>query len=85
MLIQFKIQKKLFINSNLIVTIVFLVITFAVNYSLKDESTLIKRLTDISIISIIIMLIFFGIKLNLDITYTEDKFEQFYTEILFVQ
>lgn len=72
--------KKLFINAHLIVLVIFLGITFIIHYSSKNESTLLKRLIVFSIISIITMLIFFGIKLNMDATYTKDKFKEFYSE-----
>ena len=71
--------KKIFINAHLIVIAVFLGITFIINYSSKNESTLIKRLIIFSIISIITMIIFFGIKLNFDATYTKEKFEVLYS------
>lgn len=72
--------KKLFINTHLIITVFFLAITFIINLSSKKESDLIKRLVLMATISIITMLVFLGIKLNLDTTYTESVFEQFYTE-----
>ena len=72
--------KKLFINTHLIITVIFLAITFIINLSSKKESDLIKRLVLMATVSIITMLVFLGIKLNLDTTYTESVFEQFYTE-----
>lgn len=72
--------KKLFINTYLIIIGMLLTITLITNFFSKSETYLIKRLVIISAISIIIMLVFFGIKLNLDTTYTKDKFEQFYLE-----
>lgn len=72
--------KKLFINTHLIITVFFLAITFIINLYSKKESDLIKRLVLMATISIITMLVFLGIKLNLDTTYTESVFEQFYTE-----
>lgn len=72
--------KKLFINAHLIVTVIFLAITFIINLSSKTESDLLKRLVLIAIVSIITMLVFLVIKLNLDTTYTEIRFEEFYTE-----
>lgn len=50
-----------------------------VNLRSKDEYKLIKRLVIIATVSILIMFLFLGIKLNLDKTYTKDKFEEFYT------
>ena len=72
--------KKLFINIHLIIIAIFLGLTFIINYSSKDKSTLLKRLFIFSIISIITMIIFFGIKLGLDATYTKEKFKMFYSE-----
>lgn len=72
--------KKLFINTHLIITVIFLAITFIINLSSKKESDLMKRLVLMATVSIITMLVFLGIKLNLDTTYTESVFEQFYTE-----
>lgn len=72
--------KKLFINTHLIITVIFLAITFIINLSSKKESALIKRLVLMATVSIITMLVFGGIKLNLDTTYTESVFEQFFTE-----
>lgn len=72
--------KKLFINTYLIIIGILLSVTLIINFFSKNQASLIKRLVIISVISIIIMLIFFGIKLNLDTTYTKDRFEQFYKE-----
>ena len=72
--------KKLFIDTHLIIIVIFLAITFIINLSSKKESDLKKRLVLIATISIITMLTFFGIKLKLDKTYTESVFEQFYIE-----
>ena len=72
--------KNLFINTHLIIIAIFLGITFLINYSSKNESTLIKRLIVFSIISIITMMIFLGIKLNFDTIYTKEKFEMLYSE-----
>ena len=72
--------KKLFINSYLIIIGILLAITSITNFFSKSKSTLIKRLAIISAISIIIMFVFLGIKLNLDTTYTKEKFEQLYIE-----
>lgn len=72
--------KKLFINMYLIIIGILLAITLITNFFSKKETSLIKRLVIILTISIVIMLVFFGIELSLDTTYTKDKFEQFYTE-----
>ena len=71
--------KKLFINIHLIIIAILLGITFIINYLSKDESKIIKKLFVLTTISIITMITFFGIKLNLDATYTKEKFEEFYS------
>lgn len=72
--------KKLFINTHLMITAVFLVITLVINLFSKKESDLIRRLVLIILISIMTMLVFLGIRFNLDTTYTKAKFEQYYLE-----
>lgn len=72
--------KKLFINSELIITVIFLITMFVVNIFSKKEEDLSRRLVLILMLSLILFLVFLGIKLNLDVTYNEAKFEQIYTE-----
>lgn len=72
--------KKLFLNTYLIITVVLLGIIIITNLYSKNEKILFKRLMIIFIISIIIMMVFLGIKLDLDTTYTREKFGQLYTE-----
>ena len=72
--------KKLYINTHLIIIAIFLAITFMVNLTSKKESILMKRLILIAIVTIITMFAFLIIKLNLDTTYNESTFEQFYIE-----
>lgn len=72
--------KRMFINSHLIVSGVFLVLVFIINLTSKNESHLIKRLILITVISIIVMMLFWGIKLYLDLTYNEAKFNELYIE-----
>ncbi len=72
--------KSMFMNTYLIVIAVFLLLTFIINYSAKNEVSLIKRLIVFFMISVITMLAFFGVKLNLDKTYTETKFGQIFSE-----
>lgn len=72
--------KKLFINSHLIAIGILLSITLIVNFFSKSAISMIRRLLIICVISIISMLIFFVIKINLDTTYTKSEFEQFYVE-----
>lgn len=72
--------KKLFINSHLIIIGICLVTTLMINFFSKSKTLLLKRLGVISVVSMIIMLVFLGIKLNLDVTYTKNRFEQFFME-----
>lgn len=73
-------MKSLFINTYLIIVFVLLAITLITNSFSKSKESLLKRLAIIWTISIIVMLVFWGIKINMDKTYTESKFEQIYTE-----
>lgn len=72
--------KKLFINTHLITIVILLAITFIINLFSKKEVDLIRRLLLLTIVSITTMLVFLGVKLNLDSTYNETRFEQFYIE-----
>lgn len=72
--------KKIFINTHLALIGILLATTLLINFFSKSATSLIKSLAIILIISITIMLIFFGYKLSLDSTYTKNKFEQIYTE-----
>lgn len=60
--------------------VILLSLNLMMNFFSKSEKVILKRLSIIFTISIIIMIAFFGTKLNLDKTYTRDKFEQFYTD-----
>lgn len=72
--------KRIIMNSYIIITLSLVVITILANYFSKDKNALIKRLFVILAISIITIFVFFGVKANLDSTYTKDKFEQIYTQ-----
>ena len=72
--------KKLILNTYIIINLFLIVVTLLSNYFSKNKNALIKRLIVILLMSIITMLVFFGIKLNLDSTYNKSKFEQIYTE-----
>lgn len=74
--------KKLFINTHLITIGILLAVTLIINFFSKNQAVLIKRLVIIFAISIIMMLTFLGIRLNLDATYTKEKFEQFFRQKL---
>ena len=71
--------KGMVLNTYIIITVALLAITLLANHFSKDKNALIKRLSVLLIISILTMLVFFGIKMNLDSTYTKSKFEQIYT------
>ncbi len=73
--------KNTFINVEGIVIFLLLVLTLIINSVSKSKEILRKRLLIIFFISIITMLVFLGIKLNLDGTYTEERFEEIYTEL----
>lgn len=72
--------KKLFINAHLIVIAIFLIFTIIINLFSKKEADLIRRLVLLALISISTMILFWGVKLDLDLTYTKAKFEEIYTE-----
>ncbi len=72
--------KRLFMNTYIIITLSLVVLTLLANYFSKDKNALIKRLFVIISISIITILVFFGVKANMDSTYTKSKFEQIYTQ-----
>lgn len=72
--------KKIIMNSYIIITLSLVVITILANYFSKDKNALIKRLFVIISISIITILVFLGVKANMDSTYTKSKFEQIYTQ-----
>lgn len=73
-------SKRIILNTYIILTLSLVVITFLANYFSKDKNALIKRLIAILVISIITILVFFGIKANLDSIYTKNKFEQIYIQ-----
>ena len=66
--------KKLFLNSQLIITILLFGATVIAKIYSKSEETLIKRLMIVFGISMLTMLIFYGIKIGLDTTYTKEKY-----------
>lgn len=72
--------KKLFINAHLIVIAIFLIFTIIINLFSKKKADLIRRLVLLALISISTMILFWGVKLDLDLTYTKAKFEEIYTE-----
>lgn len=72
--------KKIIMNTYIIIALVLVVSTVLANYFSKDKNVLIKRLIAILSISIITILVFLGIKANMDSKYTEDRFEQIYIQ-----
>lgn len=72
--------KRILMNTYIIVTLALLVLTLLANYFSKDKNALIKRLIVILSLSVITILVFFGIKANMDSTYTKNKFEQIYEQ-----
>lgn len=72
--------KKILINTYILITLALLVLTILANYFSKDKNALIKRLIVILLLSVITILVFFGIKANMDSTYTKNKFEKIYNQ-----
>ncbi len=72
--------KRIIMNTYIIITLSLVVLTLLANYFSKNKNALIKRLIAILSLSIITILIFWGIKANMDSTYTKSKFEQIYTQ-----
>lgn len=72
--------KKIYINAYLITIGILVITNLGINFISKSETSLITRLIITFMISIMIMLLFFGIKINFDSIYTKDKFEQIYAE-----
>ena len=72
--------KKILINTYIVITLALLVLTILANYFSKDKNALIKRLIVILSLSVITILVFLGIKANMDSTYTKNKFEQIYNQ-----
>lgn len=72
--------KKILINTYIVITLVLLVLTILANYFSKDKNALIKRLIVILLLSVITILVFLGIKANMNSTYTKNKFEQIYNQ-----
>lgn len=72
--------KKILMNTYIIVIFTLLVVTILVNYFSKNKNALIRRLVIILALSTIVILVFFGIKVNMDSIYTKNKFEQIYEQ-----
>ena len=72
--------KNTFINIHLAIMGIFVILTFIIHYLSKNESILYERLILFLIISIMVMLIFLGYRLNMDTIYTKEWFENNYTE-----
>ena len=72
--------KNIIMNSHTIIVLALLIITLLVNHLSKDKRALVNRLLVILLITIITLIAFFGIKINMNSTYTNSKFEQIYEE-----
>lgn len=72
--------KKIIINTNLIITVVLLAFTILANFLSKDKRVLFRRIFIILSASIITLLVFIGIKINLDSTYNKSEFEKIYNQ-----
>lgn len=71
--------KQIIIYTYLALIVVLLVITWKINYFSKSEEKLISGLCIILAISMIVTVIYAGIKLNFDSKYTKAEFEKIYT------
>ena len=72
--------KRILMNTYIIIILALLVLTILANYFSRDKNALIKKLIVILSLSIIAILVFFGIKANMDSIYTKNKFEQIYEQ-----
>lgn len=72
--------KRIILNTYIILLLVLVSITILLNYFSKDKNALIKRLIAVLALSTITLVVLCGIKLKLDSTYTESKFESIYRE-----
>ncbi len=72
--------KRIVMNTHIILILALLTLTLLANYFSKDKNALIKRLIVILLLSIITMLVFLGIKANMDSTYNKNEFEQIYEQ-----
>lgn len=72
--------KRLFVNMYLVAIGILMVAILVVNFLSKEKEILIKRLFGILAVSIMAMLIFLIVKLDLDEKYNENRFEQYYIE-----
>ncbi len=72
--------KKAVFNTYIIIVLLLVAFTLLANYFSKDKNALIKRLIALLATSLITALVFLGIKVNLDSTYTKNKFEQIYIQ-----
>ena len=73
--------KNDFINAYLLVIGLLSIIALIINFFSKSKGMIITGLIIIFVISLLAMFLFFGIKMNMDATYTKEKFQQIYTEL----
>ena len=73
--------QKLFVNLYLLLIGILLASTVIANFISKNEKTLINRLLIILLISIAAILVVSILKINLDRTYTPDKFKEIYSTV----
>lgn len=72
--------KMVYINSNLIVIVIPLALILYINFFTKSVHKLILYVSLIFCLSVVLMIIFLGFKINLDTTYTKQKFEEIYEQ-----
>lgn len=70
--------KKNYIYAQFSVIAINLFLLFIINFIVQKKETLIKGLKIIFLLSLISIIILIGIKISLDQTYTEEKFEEIF-------
>lgn len=72
--------KSIFLNIQFIIIIVSSILFFIIKKLFKDENNFIKASIAFIVISIITLLVVFGVRLKWDFTYTREEFEHIYSK-----
>lgn len=72
--------KKIIVNTYIVMNLVLIVLIFFANYFSKDKLALIKKLLAIIFIAVVSIMVFLGIKLNLNSKYNKNTFGQIYEQ-----
>lgn len=72
--------KVIYINSYLIILSILVAVTLIISFFSESKESLLKKFEVICIISLLILILFGGIRLILDSIYNKEKFEQIYIE-----